>query len=410
MKQSIIFRCARFMCLPVAGVGLVLSAPTFAIAQSAPANPSQASPNPDAAPDGTNASATAATSQPAAKKLTVPPGFAIKKIGGRTFLIQPEDEKWISEAVAATTPTTRPTTMPADLMQSLLAHRTELQKQVTRDLALPDESAITTEVDQELIPLIQRFDRLDPPIYFMPARRETLKSLLRGGWTNPRFHYNRVMDDVLFDMRMTFATDRPMDDSIIPIVIEEGETPEVIRTRTIDTMSSMDQYIQSEISLQGQVQFQLAMMRFLDDQLSKDIKWGPEQAWCRIGLSGALSCYYAAEVTGVPVETLLLVMTYDAPRAIVPSGRIDLLHPTKITDLRPELVDLYADALRRKSARVAASLLEGHRQQLPLLLQSLRQSPPADGQALLKTIQATCQVDLTDQVRSNLDHPGTTNP
>lgn len=375
----------------VAGGLLALGIPAIAIAQDASA--------PAVAPAQSAPAATPATSQRAPYRLTVPQGFEIKEMAGRRFLIEAADVDWVTQAVQGVQPTTRPTTMPADLVTSLQAHREQLQQQIIADLGLADASLVNEQIDKQWIPLLERFEKISPPIYFMPVQRSRLKQLLKDGWTNPRFKYNRAMDDVLFDMRMTFATDRQMDDSIIPMIFEDSESDTVKNARITDTIQALEAYLQSEVSTQAQLQLQLSMIAFLEDQIGQKVRLKTDQVWFRIGLASALSCQYAATVTGVSADTLTVVMCIDPLRPVVRSGPIDLLHPTKISDLKPEVIDQYADALRRKSTRVMSVLVRKHRTQVAAMLQQMSAKPPVSGQELLEEIQQATGVDLSAKVR-----------
>src|SRR5690349_20450201 len=61
----------------------------------------------------------AAASQPARKALTVPPGFRLTSMVGRSVVCESENVRWIQQTLLTLAPATRPSTMPVDLVKNL---------------------------------------------------------------------------------------------------------------------------------------------------------------------------------------------------------------------------------------------------------------------------------------------------
>jgi hypothetical protein len=60
--------------------------------------------------------------------------------------------------------------------------------------------------------------------------------LLKRGWTDPHFHYNRVSDDVNFSPDLRLTDDREMDDMIMPVLYTPASTPEERRKTLAQVM------------------------------------------------------------------------------------------------------------------------------------------------------------------------------
>jgi hypothetical protein len=124
-----------------------------------------------------------------------------------------------------------------------------------------------------------------------------------------------------------------------------------------------------------------------------------DQAWLALGVTGFLAARYSAPIIGVQQDELIAAMTADRRRNTIRAATIDLLHPTPASNLREQYVPLYLDAMRRKSTLVVQDwVAQAGDDAIPKTLAALRQTKPADGPALLKLIQQTTGVDLSQNL------------
>jgi len=334
---------------------------------------------------------------PAARhELTVPPGFVRLSISDREIICLPEDEAWVRQAVGVIQPATRPSTMPADLIQRAESARPEIERQIAADLGITDLAMIQALFDEKLMPMLRQFESLDPPLFYLATTRERLRDLVRDGWKDPRFHYNRVANDVTFNMSINFNIDGPVDDTVFPVLYTADETDEQKAAKLIDTIQVAEKDITDLISNRSQFLTQMAFVQFINDLVMNPLELPTDEAWIGLGISGYLSARYSSPILDTPVETLLEAMTFEHPRNPVKVATVDLLHPTPASELRERIVPIYLDAMRRKSTSVVAQwVAEAGEEAIPKTLAAIRANKPADGAALVKLIQETTGVDLT---------------
>src|SRR5688572_15369786 len=91
----------------------------------------------------------------------VPPGFTRVEIEGRTFLVIPADEQWLTRTVQETAPATMPSTMPTDLLANLTARRAALRDRMAADLGL-SPAEVDEYLDQRLKVFLERMEELRP--------------------------------------------------------------------------------------------------------------------------------------------------------------------------------------------------------------------------------------------------------
>jgi hypothetical protein len=327
--------------------------------------------------------------------LVVPPGFNSITESGINAICLPEDEAWVRQTLAKLQPTTRPSTMPSDLLSRAEASRAAITQQIQADLAVADVAKVNALFDEKLLPMLRRFDELRPPIFYMVATREKIRDLLRGGWEDPRFRYNRASDDVVFNMSVNLSIDGPLDDTVLPVIYKPEDSTEQRSASLADTVGVAQAEIVNVISQRSQFLTQMAFVQFISDEVMKELNLSADQAWLALGLSGVLSTKYASPILGVPQEELIGAMTFEHPRNPVKIATIDLLHPTPASELREQIVPIYLDAMRRKSTLIVRDWLEqaGDGASAKVIAR-LRQDHPADGAALVKLIQELTSVDL----------------
>ncbi len=339
-----------------------------------------------------------ATTATARRAMVMPPGFTAVTVGEHTAIVTPADETWARSALETLTPTTMPTTMPSDLIGQLKVSGPALKARIVKDLALSDPTVVDKFFAEKLEAPLERFHDINPPLFYMVTTRQQLKDLLKGGWTDPRFYYNRVADDVQFSPELNLTADGRGDDILLPVMVAPEDPPEKRAKELQETVRMAESRLAGSIATRAMVVAQLAFVDLVNEALAP-LKLTPDQRWFGDGLAGVLSARYVAQINGMDAQMILQSMSSDDRRNPIRSATIDLLHPTPTSDLRPRAAPYYGDAFHRKTVRVVLSwLARAGDDAIPKTLTALKQNPPADGVALLKQIQQTSGVDLTAEL------------
>jgi hypothetical protein len=291
--------------------------------------------------------------------------------------------------------------MPTQLLEKVAASRAALRAQMAADLALADPSVVDKFFKETLEVQLKRYDEIAPPLFYMVTSGPRLKQLVKEGWTNPRFYYNRSADDVQMSRSVNLNSDGPGDDVLIPVIVQPDEAIEVKRKRLADSIHRIESELAAKVSQHSQASTQVAFISFIAKEVLEPLKAKPEQEWFGVGMSNMLSARYLAQVNGMDVKALLHDMTMDLNPRINPirPGTVDLLHPTSLPDMRPEAIPYYVDAYRRKATRVVVSWSgragEGS---IAKVLTAMRKQMPADGDGLVKLIQQSSGIDLAPEL------------
>lgn len=333
--------------------------------------------------------------------MKIPPGFHKVEAGFRVVLCEPADDAWVKAAINDTPPTTMPTTMPADVIDQLKNRRQILKARIAGDLSLPDTKLVDDLIDKTMIPQASKLNDVQPPIFYLVATRERIRDLLKAGWTDPNFHYNRVSDDVHFTPDLRLSDDRPMDDMVMPVLYKPEQSPAERQKSLAAVMQSNEAAVVTAFSRRCQLVAQLAIIDFIQKQAIEPLKLKDDQQWLGLGMQAVLSAKYLRDLLGVSEHELLDRMTRDNTSNPIRPEAVDLLKPANRDDMRPEWVPLYGDSFRVKSARVVRAWSDRCGESaIATTLAAMRKNPPADGPALLKLIQVTTGVDLTNDVRA----------
>ncbi|HWP40246.1 MAG TPA: hypothetical protein VNL70_04925 [Tepidisphaeraceae bacterium] len=336
---------------------------------------------------------------PLPHRVVIPPGFKVLQIANHTALLEPADEPWVRQVLQNITPTTMPTTMPGDLLERLAAQRDALKTRLAADLALSDPAVVDRFLDENLLPLLRKFDEVNPPIYYMVTTRQRLVELLKGGWSDPRFYYNRAADDVQMRSAVNLNTDGPSDDVLIPVIYAPSDPPQTRSELLTRAIHGIELELAARLGLRAHQMTQQAFVAFVAEHLLPGVKLASDQQWFMIGTAFVLSARYIGQVSGMEEARVVAAMTADNPQNPMRPATIDLLHPTPPEQMRPQALGAYADAYNRKASRAIANWLSrAGPQALPKALLAIRQNPPADGAALISLIQQSSGVDLSSEV------------
>jgi hypothetical protein len=342
---------------------------------------------------------TSPSTQPARHEVVVPPGFVKVTAAERTALCLPADQAWVVKNLTELQPTTRPTTMPSDLLDTFTAKKADLLKQMAGDLGLADSNAIAAVFTDNLLPEMSKLADFRPPIFYLVCTKSQLLAAVHTGWSDPRFYYNRITDDVSVQSAVDLSADHPIDDLLIPIVYKDTDNP---AEKAQDLQKQVDRNeasVAASMSIQGQVMLQKGFVSAIDAAAIQPIALKPGQEWFGIGLEGLLATKYMTEINGMQYDDLVKMVTEDDPRNPIRSATVDLLHPVPPNELNPNYAPAYIDALRRKSvAAINALITQGGPDVLPKIFAAIKQNQPKDGEALVAMIKQTVNVDLHDRV------------
>jgi hypothetical protein len=329
----------------------------------------------------------------------VPPGFTRLELDGRTFFVMPAEEPWLRRAIAEMTPATMPTTMPTDLLANLSARSAALRQRMTFDTGIAPAD-VDEYLDQRLKVFLTRMESLHPPIIYLVASPQQVKDAMKAGWTDPRYRYNRAADDVNFSTQVSLSLDESSDDLVLPLFFADNDPPEARQKRVASEMRATEAAILGEVSRRSQSMMMVAMVELISSKVLDPLQLKPDQEWFGVGVAGVLGSKYVAILTGMSEARLLNEMTRPVPQNPMRPSSLDLLHPTNINDVRPEWVEAYTDAYRRRSMMVVWRLLaQSGEGSIAKVIAAMKRTPPADGPALVQLIKDVTGVDLTNELR-----------
>lgn len=337
-----------------------------------------------------------ATTAPARRAVVAPPGFERVEGAGVVVFCQEADAGWVRETLSAYKPATRPSTMPADLLARVAEQRGAVVEMMRKDLGLTDKAALDRLFDETVLPGLRQVEGFRPALFYVVTTPPVLKDLIKNGkWSDPRLRFNRVADEVFVDA-IALSVDKPMDDTIIPVMHDEAWDAARRKEHLTQALQQVDREISQRLSGQAQFDCHRAMIDFMMKSVFEPLKLKLGQQWFGLGAAGVLSCDYAHLLTGADKRQLMAMLLVEVRRSPVPTSSIDLLNPMDVSSLRREAVGGYTDAFRRKSVFVARKWIDkGGRESVTRVLESVRKNPPADGAALLELIKADSGVDLT---------------
>ena len=393
LRHLLAFICGSFLAAHVIAAPATKPAPAPAI-KPAPSPATKPAAKPASAPSAKPA--TGPTTAP--HRLIMPPGFVKLEVAERNILCEAADKAWCTKALTDLQPSARPTTMPSDLADMLSSKRDDLIKQMTTDLGITDTSSIQKLFAEQVIPDLEKMAEIRPPIYYLVCTREKLLDLIHKGWSDPRFHYNRVADDVSVYQNIDLSIQHSMDDVLIPALYEtEADQAKRIEglQRQIDRNEAS---IAGSLAQQGLIMLQSGLVVAIEEAAIKPLALQPGQEWLGIGIEGLLSTRYMSRLNGMRPQDLLEMLTRDDPRNPIRASTINLIHPTSPALLKPEYAPAYVDALRRRSVLVVNNLNMRSADCIPKILAAVKKSPPKDGEALVALIKQATSVDLSQEV------------
>jgi hypothetical protein len=350
------------------------------------------------AQEGPAATQGVATTAPVRRALVVPAGYKVIEVGDRRVVAEGGEEGWIRKAMAELAPATRPTTGPVDLVERLVAVRGELAREMVGDLGLADGAKVEAFLER-MVREMGRYGEVRPPVFYLATTRKKLVGLVKSGWEDPRYYYNRAADEVMIDTGMRLSIEGEMDDMLLPALYLEDASPEV-RAGVLQRMvQQTERMVADEVARRARVGLQVGLITFVIDEVFRPMGLKKGQDWFGVGASGVLSARYVARVSGAAEKELLDQMVAESPRVPVKAAGVDLIRPVEMGALREQVVPFYLDAVRRKStAAVRAIEEQGGRGSIGKVIAGMRKDLPADGEGLVKLIERETGVDVRGKV------------
>jgi hypothetical protein len=312
-------------------------------------------------------------------------------------LAEPNDEKWVTEALGKVPAANKVPGAPADMVKTIGEKRDLLVQRITTDLGVDAKTAADL-IDVEIVPALNKLASVKPPLFFIVTTPQKLRELTKNTqWGEPRYHYNRVSDSVAFDDQIAFSVDKEMDDTVLPSFYDPAANEENRMKDLRTALQSMDERVAGAAAGQVNTTLFSKLVGFTDKQFEA-MKLKPDQEWFAKGASTYLAAGYLAAITGLPKESLLndLVREDGFP---VSMRSVELANPDQATKIQTALQPYYAIAKQRKATLVISKLVnDGGESVIANTIKAMRAKMPADGRALVTLITETTHVDLTNYV------------
>ncbi|MGN6724532.1 MAG: hypothetical protein ACTHLZ_01315 [Tepidisphaeraceae bacterium] len=387
-RRSFLTTCMVLASLPIVGpvMGALPSDASPATTERPATSRLPASTHPAMAP------ATEPASQPV--RLQTPPGCVRIELNGRVMFTDPADEAWVRE-VALHAPRGVPTTQASDLLARFAARRDPLSVAMLGDLPTLLPKDVDAFLDGEFRQDLVSFAQVQAYPVFLVVSEGRLTEIVRQGWSEPHFHYNRQADQVDIERGVSIQAGHPVESAVAALIDPKGD-PTLRAAKLADTVSHTELVVNQSIAARSTAGAVRTMARFLSKHALADLPHGVDELWFGTGLVNVLAGRYVAMLHGAPLGQFMAEMIRPPRQGPIDEATVNLLHPYAPDDLRPELVDAYAQACYRKAIAVMFLWVEkaGIRQVAPVL-EEIKRFPPADGPTLVKLIENRSGVDLT---------------
>jgi len=339
--------------------------------------------------------ATVPTTQRARREAQIPQGFTKVEGEGRAALVEAVDQAWVKERLGAMKPTSRPFVLN-QMLTRVKQQKDELVKQLAADLGVAPET-VAAAYDKDVITPLQQMEDLRPPIFYLVSNTDRVKELLKNGWQDPNFYYNRVADAIVMAGAIGVRTDATMDDSIIPAVYPKDANQDGKGKALTEAVASTENDYNKFMDERSKAAVGSGFATLVHELAIKDLNLKDDQRWYGLGVDIILASKYSAPITEQP--DLVKSMAMDNPRNPLRFTAVDLLHPPANESMNTEAIPFYVDTARRKSTAVIQKLIEGAGAgAIPKTLAAIRTEKPADGPALVKLIQTQTGIDITNDL------------
>jgi hypothetical protein len=332
--------------------------------------------------------------------LTVPSGFKLIEAESHRIITEAADEAWVRAALKTMTPTTQPSTMPSDLLTRLAAGKVELARRLSSDLAMPDPAPVQKLLTDKIEPALHRLESLNPPLVYLVTTSERLKEVVKAGWSDPQFYYNRAADDVFYQPAQ-IAFDQENGDAIVPSLYEAADTPQQRGEKLINAIHSTEASLGTSVMRYGINVVFGQIFQFIDTDVFTPMKLRPDQEWFSNGVANVLGLRYSTELSGMLLKEQLDSASAPSNGNPLQNLELDLSNPMNVDSIRPEAMPAYADLFRSRSVRAVRKLAEqGGDGAIAKAITALRKGVPADGAGLVQLIKTATNVDLSAELKS----------
>jgi len=288
------------------------------------------------------------------------------------------------------------------MIQTLVDKRAALTKQMVTDLALADDKAVNEFLDTKVIATLKKLDETRPPVFYLITTQEKLRDLTKTGWGEPRYHYNGVANSAAFDDSVPFSIDKPMDDTVLPAFYNEKDAADVRAKNLAAGLQNFDANLAANAIRQANPTVFNLFVQFIQEKQMDPLKLKRDQSWLSMGVSNFLAAKYTSVVTGVEKNRMLAELTSEPNLFPVSARSIDLVKPVDEASMKAQLVPYYTVSMQRKATAVVAVWVDQAGEAgIPRTLTALRAKMPADGAALVKTIQEATGADLSKYLSAN---------
>jgi hypothetical protein len=342
----------------------------------------------------TTAPSAAPTTQRAPQVEQAPPEFIRVTAQRYSAFCLPVDEAWVKQGLSQAKAADLPSTRPADIAAKVATNRDALVKGLSHDLDV-DPAKVNAMLDGQLLPTLKKLETLQPPVVFLVATEQKIKTLLANGWSNPRIGYNRLMDQLKWDERLMLSLDQPMDEALFHCTYEPIDPPAVRIKKLRDAAEKFESDVAYSTAGRARVVVQVTLAQFMEKDVFAPLKLRDDQSWLQLGSVTWMAAKYSPMLTGTDPQQTLSDMIFENENAPVKAIGINLLELPSLKDLNPVYVRPYIEAARRKSTMVIQSLVSQKPEAIRDILMSVKKDPPKDGTELVTRVAATTGVDVT---------------
>jgi hypothetical protein len=288
--------------------------------------------------------------------------------------------------------------MPSDMLTRLAASRATIIAQMLADLNIPADKTATF-LDGPLKKDLAQLASINPKVYVIVATQADVTAAEKAGWHAPLFYYNPMAGQTVYQPNVRVPLDHEMDDVVLWTPVDPSATDADIADALDKTLEDFENGFQQSTFQDALVQTRDEFVRFIAQEVTKPLKLPVDGDWFGLGLLGASSAKYMALVTGLPRADLAAAAASDSNSNPVRPEPIDLMHPIAPSDIKPEYLPYYVDAMSRKGAGAVNYLLDKSGDAaIPKLLTAINAKPPADNAALLQIIQTVTGVNLSPEL------------
>jgi hypothetical protein len=332
----------------------------------------------------------------------IPTGFHALTVGSHTAICLPSDDGWMTETMTGLKPVTRPSTIPSDLTNAIGQRRAEWVRQIVGDLGLADSKGIDEAIDTQILPALEKLEKLKPQVFFLAVSRANLAQLMDGGWSDPRFRYLRFANDVAYDKNVVLSAERRTDDLVMWAEIQDDSSAAQKKEKLAEAINDFDNGYVKSVSLMAQQGIGNVLDEFIRKKVLAPLNLPARLQWFEQGVAAVYAVKFSATITGVSRSLATAILVRGDWRNPLQSQPLDLLEPLNQADMEPRYLVIYHEALYHKAASaIAAWVAKGGDGVLAKTLPVLRNKPPTSSADLINVVQEATGIDLTPVMLPN---------